>query len=32
MGAPANNEQLFRDYRLSLYQEHLGTVDLEFAD
>jgi hypothetical protein len=28
----ANNEQRFRDYRLALYQEELGTVDLEFKD
>jgi hypothetical protein len=27
-----NNQQILRDYRLALYQEHLGTVDLEFAD
>jgi hypothetical protein len=28
----ANNKQVFRDYRLALYQEQLGTVDLEFED
>jgi Suppressor of fused protein (SUFU) len=27
-----NNQQVFRDYRLALYQEHLGTVDLKFVD
>ena len=27
-----NNQQVFRDYRLALYQEQLGTVDLEFED
>lgn len=27
-----NNKQVFRDYRLALYQEQLGTVDLEFKD
>ncbi|MBV9874572.1 MAG: suppressor of fused domain protein [Verrucomicrobia bacterium] len=32
MGAPTNNKQVLRDYRLALYQEHLGTVGLEFAD
>jgi Suppressor of fused protein (SUFU) len=28
----ANNKQVFRDYRLSLYQEERGTLDLEFKD
>jgi hypothetical protein len=32
MGAPTNNKQVLRDHRLALYQEHLGTVDLEFAE
>ena len=32
MGAPTNNKQVLRDYRLVLYQKHLGTVDLEFAE
>ena len=32
MGAPTNNKQVLRDYRLALYQEHPGTVDLEFVD
>ena len=32
MGAPTNNKQVLRDYRLALYQEQLGTVDLEFKD
>ena len=27
-----NHQQVFRDYRLALYQEQLGTVDLEFED
>jgi hypothetical protein len=28
----ANNTQRFNDYRLALYQEQLGAVDLEFGD
>ena len=32
MGASTNNNQVFRDYRLALYREQLGTVDLEFED
>jgi hypothetical protein len=32
MGAPTNNKQVLRDYRLALYQEQLGTVDLVFED
>jgi hypothetical protein len=30
--SPSNNDQVFRDFRLALYQEELGTVDLQFED
>lgn len=30
--SPTNNQQIFRDYRLALYQEQLGSVDVEVED